>query len=81
MNQTHMTSKETASYIGVSINTLRTYVHEENLPVLQFPGRRKWVFRKDLVDEWIERRSIPEIINEPRQASNNDYGKLRVLTP
>lgn len=81
MNPNHMTSKETASYIGVSLTTLRKYVHEEDLPVLKFPGRRKWVFRKDLVDGWIERRSQPEIINEPTNGSNKEYGKLRVLAP
>jgi len=45
--------------------------------VLRFPGRRKWIFRKDLIDQWVERRSQPEIINEPQK----DYGKLRVLLP
>lgn len=80
MNNNHMTSKETASYIGVSINTLRKYVHQEDLPVLKFPGRRKWVFRKDLVDEWVEKRSQPEIINDPRKKELN-YGRLRILQP
>jgi excisionase family DNA binding protein len=75
-----MTTKEAAAYIGVSVNTLRKYVHEEGLPVLRFPGRRKWVFRKDLIDDWIYRRSQPVIINDPRQ-ENKDYGKLRVLYP
>jgi len=72
-----MTTKEAAEYLGVCVNTLRKYVHEEGLPVLRFPGRRKWIFRKDLIDEWVERRSKPEIINEPPK----DYGKLRVLLP
>lgn len=72
-----MTTKEAAEYLGVCVNTLRRYVHEEGLPVLRFPGRRKWIFRKDLIDEWVERRSKPEIINEPPK----DYGKLRVLLP
>jgi len=72
-----MTTKEAAQYLGVCVNTLRKYVHEEGLPVLRFPGRRKWIFRKDLIDQWMERRSQPEIINEPQK----DYGKLRVLLP
>jgi len=76
-----MNTKETAAYIGVCVNTLRKYVHEEDLPVLKFPGRRKWVFRKDLVDEWVERRSQPEIVNNPNKESNKDYGKLRILSP
>jgi len=73
-----MNSKECAKYIGVSINTLRKYVHEHDLPVLRFPGRRKWVFRKDLVDDWMIKRSQPEIINNPEK---QEYGKLRVLQP
>lgn len=80
----HMDSKETAEYIGVHINTLRKYVHEEDLPVLKFPGRRKWVFRKDLVDAWIYERSQPKIINDPNVKRGNDdegYGTLRVLMP
>lgn len=74
-----MTTKEAAAYIGVSVNTLRKYVHEEGLPVLKFPGRRKWIFRKDLIDQWVEERSQPQVYvnNEPVR----EYGKLRVLTP
>lgn len=74
-----MTSKEAAKYIGVSINTLRKYVHEEGLPVLKFPGRRKWIFRKDLIDQWVEQRSQPVIYNYNEQPK--EYGKLRVLLP
>lgn len=81
MKTDHMTSKEAALYIGVSINTLRKYVHEEGLPVLRFPGRRKWVFRKDLVDGWIEKRSQPEIINNSETNKQQQYGKLRILSP
>lgn len=74
-----MTTKEAAEYIGVCVNTLRKYVHEEGLPVLKFPGRRKWIFRKDLIDDWVEKQSKPEIYvnNEPVK----EYGKLRVLLP
>jgi excisionase family DNA binding protein len=77
-----MTTKEAAEYVGVSVNTLRKYVHEEGLPVLRFPGRRKWIFRKDLIDRWILERSQPVIMNEPReQYEKREYGKLRVLQP
>lgn len=75
----HMDSKQTAKHLGVSIGTLRRWVHQEGLPVLKFPGRRKWTFRQDLVDEWVERRSIPQIINDPKE--NKEYGKLRILSP
>jgi len=79
-----MDSKETAEYIGVHVNTLRKYVHDEGLPVLRFPGRRKWTFRKDLVDAWIYERSQPEIINDPsvrKDDHDEGYGKLRILMP
>lgn len=82
-----MTSKEAAAYIGVSLSTLRRYVHEEGLPVLRFPGRRKWIFRKDLIDEWVYQRSQPSIYingvkhDQHDQDKNNGYGKLRVLIP
>jgi len=78
----HMDSKQCADYIGVHVNTLRKYVHEENLPVLKFPGRRKWVFRKDLVDNWIYRKSMPEVVNDPSEGQiQKEYGKLRILSP
>ena len=73
-----MTTKEAAEYIGVSVNTLYRYVHEEDLPVLRFPGRRKWIFRKDLIDDWIYKRSQPYIANKP---NTDEYGKLRILKP
>jgi excisionase family DNA binding protein len=77
-----MTTKEAAEYVGVSVNTLRRYVHEEGLPVLRFPGRRKWLFKKELIDQWILERSQPVIMNEPReQYEKRECGKLRVLQP
>jgi len=80
----HMDTKECAKYLGVHYNTIRRYVHEEGLPVLKFPGRRKWTFRKDLVDAWVYERSQPELVIEPmakRSKENEDYGKLRVFMP
>ena len=80
-----MKSKEAAAYIGVSLSTLRRYVHEEGLPVLRFPGRRKWIFRKDLIDDWVHQRSQPSIytngVQQQKQDKDNGYGKLRVLIP
>lgn len=77
-----MDTKQCANYIGVHPNTLRKYVHEEKLPVLRFPGRRKWVFRKDLVDDWIYRRSMPEVVNDPSEGQvKKEYGQLRILHP
>lgn len=81
MEKTTMTTKEAAKYIGVSINTLRRYVHEEGLPVLKFPGRRKWLFKKELIDQWIEERSKPQIYINGEPVVEKEYGKLRILTP
>lgn len=82
MQTEHMDTKQCANYIGVHPNTLRKYVHEEKLPVLRFPGRRKWVFRKDLVDDWIYRRSMPEVVNDPSEGQvKKEYGQLRILHP
>ncbi|MFC4403286.1 helix-turn-helix domain-containing protein [Gracilibacillus xinjiangensis] len=84
MKTQHMTTKETAEYIGVHPDTLRKYVHQEHLPVLRFPGRRKWMFRKDLVDQWVEKRSEPQVyINDQleKETENQEYGQIRVLQP
>ncbi|WP_046180357.1 helix-turn-helix domain-containing protein [Domibacillus tundrae] len=77
-NLDSMNTKEAAEYIGVSLGTVRKYVHEEGLPVLRFPGRRKWIFRKDMVDQWMEERSKPVLLYPAEQ---QDYGKLRILKP
>ncbi len=77
-----MNSKEAAEYLGVHVNTLRKWVHKEGLPVLKFPGRTKMIFRKDLVDDWVYRRSQPDVyVNNERQDQDNSYGRLRVLSP
>jgi len=76
-----MTTKECADYLGVHVNTLRRWVHEEGLPVLRFPGRRKWIFRKDLVDQWVEERSKPQIYINNQPIQEREYGKLRILRP
>lgn len=85
-----MSTKEAAEYIGVTPATVRQYVHENELPVLKFPGRKKWMFRKDLIDQWIEEQSTPQVfvngspIKEKelfQQPVNSTYGKLRMLKP
>ena len=83
-----MSTKEAAEYIGVTPATVRQYVHENGLPVLKFPGRKKWLFRKDLIDQWIKEQSTPQIyvngfpIEElSQQPENPSYGKLRMLRP
>lgn len=80
----HMTTQECADYIKVHVNTIKRYVHEEGLPVLRFPGRRRWTFRKDLVDAWVYERSQPKVYvkdKEVKYAENIERGKLRVMMP
>ena len=76
-----MSTKEVAEYLGVSVNTVRKYVNEFGMPVLKFPGMRKWVFRKDLIDQWVEERSKPTIYVNNQPVEENEYGKLRTLRP
>lgn len=75
-----MTSKETAEYIGVSIGTLRKYVHEGGLPVFRLRVNTKWIFAKELVDEWLVKQSLNDFPSE-EDGKEASYGKLRVLTP
>ncbi|GAA5418046.1 hypothetical protein Pryu01_03128 [Paraliobacillus ryukyuensis] len=88
MQRSTMNTQEAAEYLGVHPNTIRKYVGEEHLPVLRFPGRRKWLFRRDLIDEWIEEKSKPQVyVNEVRHEEKEypyEYttqGKIRVLRP
>ncbi|AMX00444.1 helix-turn-helix domain-containing protein [Rummeliibacillus stabekisii] len=85
-----MDTKQAADYIGVSLSTLRKYVNEQRLPVLRFPGRRKWLFRKDLIDKWIEEQSVPQIYEptipfepsmEKKYEKYKRQGELRILSP
>lgn len=79
----HMTTQEVAKYLKVSVSTIQRFVHEEGMPVLRFPGRRAWSFRKDLVDAWVYEQSKPktyvngEEINEVEHFNN----KVRVMIP
>lgn len=79
----YMSTEEVAKMLGVSINTVRRYVNEYGLPVLKFPGLRKWVFREDLVEEWFLKHSQPKVYvnNQPVKEESKEYGKLRVLLP
>lgn len=77
----HFDVNEAAEYLNVHPNTLRKYVHEEGLPVLRFPGRRKWMFRKDLIDGWVAEKSQPQIMSNDNSYKDSNYGRLRVLQP
>lgn len=87
-----MSTQQAAEYVGVTAATIRQYVHESKMPVLKFPGRKKWLFRKDLIDQWIEEQSTPQVFVETkplvqfepdvdRRFTNKNNGKLKVLLP
>lgn len=87
-----MSTKEAAEYIGVSPATVRQYVHDNGMPVLKFPGRKKWLFRKDLIDQWVEEQSTPQLSIETKplvkyesdiyeRFPRKNNGKLRMLKP
>lgn len=59
-----MNTQAAAEHLGVTPATIRQYVHESGLPVLRFPGRKKWLFRKDLIDKWVEEQSTPQVFVE-----------------
>ncbi len=72
-------TKEAAEYLGVSVDTVRRWVHQEGLPCLRMAGGRKWLFKKEYIDRWIEKRTNIERRFEEKY--EKDYGKLRVLKP
>lgn len=79
----HMTTQEVAEYLKVSVSTIQRFVHEEGMPVLRFPGRRAWSFRKDLVDAWTYEMSKPKNIGVSEEMSevNQFNNKVRVMIP
>lgn len=82
MQNPHMDINEVSDYLKVHKNTIYKYVHQHNMPVLKFPGRNKMVFRKDLVDQWVEKQSQPQVyVNDQPVETVQEYGKLRILQP
>lgn len=87
-----MSTQQAAEYVGVTAATIRQYVHESGMPVLKFPGRKKWLFRKDLIDQWIEEQSTPQVFVEAKplvqfepeikeRFTNKSNGKLKMFLP
>lgn len=72
-------TKEAAEYLGVSVDTVRRWVHHEGLPCLRVSGGRKWLFKKEYIDRWLEKRM--DVDRQFEEKYEKEYGKLRVLTP
>lgn len=72
-------TKEAAAYLGVSVDTIRRWVHKEGLPCLRMAGGRKWLFKKEYIDRWMEKRM--NIDQQFEEKYEKEYGKLRILKP
>ena len=55
-----MTLREASEYLGISPDTLYKYLGEDKIPAFKLGNR--WLFKKDLLDRWMERKSerIPD---------------------
>lgn len=72
-------TKETAEYLGVSVDTVRRWVHHEGLPCLKMADGRKWLFKKEYIDRWMEKRM--DVDRQFEEKYEKEYGKLRILSP
>jgi len=52
---TYYTLRQVAALLEVSSEAVRQWVHRQWMPQPLRPGGRSWRFRRDEVDEWIER--------------------------
>jgi excisionase family DNA binding protein len=51
-----MNVRQASQYLGVSPDTLYKYVSEETIPAFKLGNR--WKFKKSILDEWMEHRSL-----------------------
>ncbi|WP_142248032.1 helix-turn-helix domain-containing protein [Alkalihalobacterium alkalinitrilicum] len=77
VQRTTLDTKEAAEYLGVHVDTVRRWVHKEGLPVLKLAGGRKWLFKIEYIDKWMEKKM--DIDQQFEEKFEEDYGKLRVL--
>jgi excisionase family DNA binding protein len=56
-----LSTKEIAEFLGVNEKMIYTLINEKGLPATRITG--KWLFPKNLVEQWVESRTI----NYPRQ--------------
>jgi len=54
-----MTLREASQYLGISPDTLYKYLSEDRIPAFKLGNR--WRFKKDLLDRWMERKSVRPI--------------------
>jgi excisionase family DNA binding protein len=51
-----MNIRQASEYLGVSADTLYKYVYEEKIPAFKLGNR--WKFKKTILDQWMERKSV-----------------------
>ena len=53
-----MTLREASQYLGISEDTLYKYLSEDRIPGVAFKLGNRWRFKKDLLDRWMEKKSV-----------------------
>lgn len=61
-----LSTREIAEFLGVNEKMVYTLINEKGLPATKITG--KWLFPKNLVEQWVESRTI----NYPRQSESVD---------
>jgi excisionase family DNA binding protein len=67
MNKELLTTKDLAEYLRINENQIYRLIKENRLPATRITG--KWLFPKDLIDEWIETNARKSLEDENRQTS------------
>jgi putative molybdopterin biosynthesis protein len=67
MNKELLTTKDLAEYLRVNENQIYRLIKEKKLPATRITG--KWLFPKDLIDEWISANARKSLESENTQAS------------
>ena len=60
-----MNIRQASQYLGISPDTLYKYVSEEIIPAFKLGNR--WKFKKSILDNWMEDRSLGSDTARPRK--------------
>ena len=60
-----MNIRQASQYLGVSPDTLYKYVSEDLIPAFKLGNR--WKFKKSILDNWMEDRSLSSEAPRPRR--------------
>ncbi len=60
-----MNIRQAADYLGVSIDWLYTYAHENKIPAFKFGNR--WRFKKSTLDNWMDEKTTGRKGRHPRR--------------